>query len=81
VSNLLGKNTSSTLGLNLNLVFFYLKKILFTHGKKFLGFKKADLNLSQGSITSPSCLLTILPRRRLITFALKENIEKKKKEK
>ena len=37
VSSLLGENTSSTLGLNLNLVFFIPKKNLFTHGKKFLG--------------------------------------------
>jgi len=43
-----------------------------------MGLKKADLNLSQGSITSPSRLLTILPRRSLITFAPKETIDKKK---
>ena len=46
-----------------------------------MGLKKADLNLSQGSTTSPSRLLTILPRRSLITFAPKETIDKKKKKK
>jgi len=44
-----------------------------------MGLKKTDLNLSQGSITSPSRLLTILPRRTLISFTPKETIDKKKK--
>jgi hypothetical protein len=39
VSSLLGENTSSTLGLNLNL-FFLPQEVLFTHGKKFLRLKK-----------------------------------------
>jgi len=80
VISLLGENASSILGLNLNLGFFLPQEILFAHGKKFMGLKKTDLNLSQGSITSPSRLLTILPRRSLITFAPKETIDKKKKE-
>jgi len=45
-----------------------------------MGLNKADLNLSQGSISSPSWLLPILPRRSLITFAPKETIDKKKRE-
>jgi len=44
-----------------------------------MGLKKANLNLSQGSITSPSRLLTFLPQRSLITFAPKETIDKKKR--
>ena len=60
--------------------FFLPQEILFTHSKKFMGLKKADLNLSQGWITSPSRLLTILPRKSLITFAPKETIDQKKRE-
>jgi len=59
---------------------FLPQEILFTNGKRFLGLKKADLNLSKGRSLPQVDYSLFYHRRSLITFDPKETIDKKKRE-